>query len=37
MAREHLDEFAEEAISVGIFKNAVKCKDGVWDGDLDTS
>lgn len=29
MAREHLDEFAREAISLGIFKDAIKRKDGV--------
>ena len=37
MACEHLDDFAKEAISIGIFKEAVKKRNGVWEGTLDTS
>lgn len=37
MAENHLDELAEELIKHGIFTNAEKNSDGIWNGDIDTS
>ena len=37
MARNHLDELADELINTGIFQHAKKCESGVWEGSIDTS
>ena len=37
MAKQHIDELAEELIRCGIFTNANKVEDGSWTGDIDTT
>ena len=36
MATEHLNELADELIRLGLFKDAKKIEEGVWEGEIDT-